>query len=245
MLKHVQLRRVEGWSLRELVLILALSVAGAAQAAERRFTVASFDKVRIEGPYAVEIVTGKGSSALAMGDRRGLDRVSVEVQGTTLIVKPDRSGWGGWPEESAGGPVSIRLATPALAAVTINGAGKVGINRMAGPRVDLILSGAGEVAIGGIETDRLTLTLQGAGRAAIAGKAADARIVALGAGEVSAPSLVIADADVTASGSGNVALAATRSARVRASGSGNVTITGKAACMVSNQGSGQVSCGGK
>lgn len=223
---------------------LAMSIVTSARAAERTFTTSSFDKVRIEGPYGVEVITGKGSSARASGSAQALDRLSVSVQGETLIIKPDRSGWGGWPGQpgDAAG-ATIAVTTPQLAGLQINGSGGVKVNRMAGPRLNLVVSGSGDVSVARLESDYLTLTLQGAGKIVLAGKAANARIALLGAGDINASALFVADADITAAGSGAIRLASSRSVRVNASGSGNVVITGKTACMVNNRGSGQVSCG--
>lgn len=223
--------------------MILLASGGQAVAAERVFTVTGFDRIRVEGPYAVDLRTGTGPSAKASGDQRALDRLRVEVQGTTLIIKLDRSSWGGWPDARTGG-VSLVVTTPNLSGAMLNGAGDVSINRMAGARIDLAIAGSGDVAIGRIETDRLGLTITGSGGAVLAGKAAQARIVVQGAGDVDAAALAAADADVLVAGSGDVALAATRSAKVRADGPGNVTISGKPACAISGSGTGQIICGG-
>ena len=229
---------------RILGLLWIAALIAPAQSAERNFAISSFDKMRIEGPYGVEVITGKGSAARASGSAQALDRLSVSVQGETLIIKPDRSGWGGWPGQpgDAAG-AAIAVATPQLAGLQINGSGSVKINRMAGPRLNLIVSGSGDVSVAGLESDYLTLTLQGAGRIMLAGKTANARIALLGAGDINAAALLATDADVTAAGSGAIRLASGRSVRVNASGSGNVVITGNPACVVNNRGSGQVSCG--
>lgn len=224
-------------------LILACS-SGIAVAAGRNFTVTSFDKIRVQGPYSVTVRTGAAPSAKAAGDRNALDRMVVEVQGRTLIVRTDRGGWTGWPGASQGG-AAVALTTPALATAVLDGPGSLSIDRMAAPRVDMSISGSGDVTIGVIETDRLTLNLAGSGRMKMAGKAAQARISLMGSGDVDAAALIVADAEVSAAGSGNLQLAASRSARVNANGSGNVTITGKAACAVRNIGMGEVSCGNK
>src|SRR3546814_9724039 len=113
----------------------ALVLAGQAHAAGRSFSVTGFDKLRVEGPYTVDVRTGAGSSARASGDLRALDRLSVTVQGRTLIVRPDRSGWTGWPGERPGGEVTLSISTPALSSVALNGSGSVSIDRMAGSRI--------------------------------------------------------------------------------------------------------------
>lgn len=226
-----------------LLAVLAAS-SGQAQTATRNFTVTGFNKIRVEGAYNVEVRTGRGPSAQATGDARALDQLSVQVQGTTLVIKTDHSNWTGWPGEQAGG-ASLIVTTPVLSSVALNGSGDISISRMAAARVDIAIAGSGDVAVTSIATDRLRLDVMGSGKAALAGEAATGLVTVQGAGGVEAAGLKIADVDVTVAGSGDVALSAKRSAKVKASGSGNVVIGGKIACAVSSVGAGQVSCGGK
>lgn len=226
-----------------LVPVFVLMFTGDAQAADRRFTVTSFDKVRIEGPYAVTMRTGLGPSARAAGDQRALDRLSISVQGTTLIVKMDRSGWTGWPGEQPHGGAAISLTTPSLASAALNGSGSVSIDRMAASDVNIMASGSGAISIGRIEADRLRLSLSGAGKVAMAGKVAQARMTVLGSGAVEAESLIVDDADVMTAGSGDIAFTARRRATVKAEGSGSVRVAGKPACAVTNTGQGTILCG--
>src|SRR3546814_19992325 len=114
----------------------ALVLAGQAHAAGRSFSVTGFDKLRVEGPYTVDVRTGAGSSTRASGDLRALDRLSVTVQGRTLIVRPDRSGWTGWPGERPGGEVALRHPTPTLASVARQRPGRLANDPRAGSPVD-------------------------------------------------------------------------------------------------------------
>src|SRR3546814_9353708 len=125
----------------------ALVLAGQAHAAGRSFSVTGFDKLRVEGPYTVDVRTGAGSSARASGDLRALDRLSVTVQGRTLIVRPDRSGWTGWPGERPGGEVALSIATPDLSSMALNGSVRGSIDRMEGSRTDAWVSGSGNGAV--------------------------------------------------------------------------------------------------
>lgn len=215
---------------------VCLTGAGQAHAANRAFTVTSFDRIRVEGPYKVDVRTGAGPSAKGMGDVHALDRMQVEVQGTTLIVRTDRSGWTGWPGQQTG-EATLAVTTPALSSAVLGGSGSVSINRMAGSRVDISVAGSGDVSIGRVEADGLRLTLAGSG------KAAQARVTVQGSGDVDAAGLTVQDADVLVAGSGNVSLSATRRATVKADGVGKVTISGKPACAVTSSGSAVVRCG--
>jgi hypothetical protein len=232
--------------LRPLLLaLLLLGLESSVLAATRGFTVTSFDRIRVAGPFTVDLRTGPGSSARAEGPARGLDRLRVEVQGGTLIISADRTGSVGWTsgEGSELGQVVVTVTTPGLAAASLTGSGVLAIDRIKAASFSLTLNGSGEVAVGTIEADKLMLAVTGTGQARIAGKAAQARIVLQGSADIDGSKLVVVDADVTVAGSGDLAIAATRTAKVTADGAGDVTVLGNPACTVRATGAGEVRCG--
>jgi Putative auto-transporter adhesin, head GIN domain len=219
-----------------------LLAAAPAAAAERSYPVADFDRVQVEGPYEVVLVTGAASSARATGSEAALERVTIEVQSGVLKIHPNRSGWGGYPGANAG-PVRIAASTRQLRAATVIGAGTLAIDRLAGLRADLSVSGSGRIAVRRVEADTLMLGLIGSGRIGAAGAAKQVRATIQGSGDLDAASLFADDLVLNAETAGTVAIAARRSARVKAGGSGNVEVSGLAACTVTATGAGQVRCG--
>ncbi len=119
---------------------LALAAAAAAMpagAADRRYSVSDFDRVIVEGPYAVRLVVGPPSSATATGTREALDRLSVDVQGQTLRIRRSRSGWGGTPGADAG-PVTITLATRTLRSARLIGPASLEVDGARGLNVAVL-----------------------------------------------------------------------------------------------------------
>jgi len=230
--------------LRVLIFSILALLAGysPARAETRNFTVTSFDKIRVIGPFSVNLRTGPGPSARAVGSPRALDGLKVDVQGRTLTISAGLSAWGGWKGENPGG-ATLFLTTPGLVAASLTGAGDLNIDRAKAARFDLSLAGSGDVAIGAIEADRLSILVNGSGKATIGGKVAQARAILQGSGAIMGEKLAAVDLDVTVSGSGDVSLAASRTAKVSASGTGDVLIAGKPACSVRATGSGAVRCG--
>lgn len=226
-----------------LAAVLALTAGAApALAADRVLTVTSFDRVRVDGPYDVRVVTGRGPSARVSGAPTAIDRVRIEVQGETLTIRADGQGWGE-RREGATGPVVIRLTTPELRAASLSGSGSLAIDRMRTARANVALSGSGQVTVANVTADRLDLALIGAGTVRVAGKVADATATLNGAGALDGDALMVADLKLIVSGPGVAKLRASRSANIRAASSGPITVAGQAACTVSQIGSGEVICG--
>ncbi len=225
-------------------LALLAMLAAPALAAERGLTLTDFDRVRVDGPFSVDIAAGRGTTGRAFGTPQALDRITVEVRDHMLVIRPNRSGWGGNPD-SDGGPVRVRITTPMLRTAWVNGSGVVTVTGMRAPAVDLALQGSGRLAVSGVQADRLNFVLTGAGSASVAGRASQTTIITRGGGALDAAMLAVQDIRITSEGSGDVKAAATRSAKVTSSGTGNIVVARKPACTVANVGAGTVTCGAR
>lgn len=221
---------------------LAAALASSASAAERRYTVTDFDRIQVEGPFQVTLATGRASSATASGTSQALDRVSIEVQGRTLKVRPNRSAWGGYPGEGAG-PVTILVTTHGLRGASVTGSGSIAIDKASAMRFEASVSGSGRLSVAAVQADMLTLGLLGAGKIAMAGKAKQLRATVQGSGDLDASSLIAEDAEINADTAGEISLGVRRAAKVTASGSGDTRIVGTPSCTTKVLGSGRVLCG--
>lgn len=228
--------------MKKLLLPIALVCAAVpAAAAERRFSVTDFDRVRVEGPFEVTLRTGLPSGAVAEGNGRALDRVDIEVQGRLLKIR-SRSSWGGYPGEQPG-PVAIALTTRDLRGVSLQGNGSLAIDKVRGLMFELSLNGNGRIAIERLEADRADVGLLGTGAIRLAGAVKTFKASIQGTGDLDAANLRADDATIIAGTSGAIAVEAVRTAKVDALGAGDVTISGDPACTVSNRGNGRVLCG--
>jgi hypothetical protein len=225
-----------------LLVWLGLLTAAPGLAAERGYSVTSFDRVRIEGPFAVTVTTGKPPSARATGSAAALEQVQLRVEGRTLLVRPSQSAWGGFPGRQDS-PVSISVSTPDLHTAILLGSGRLDIDRIRGARAVLTVEGSGRLAVRSLEVDTASLAVAGSGGIEAAGRAKQLAAVARGAAEIRAGDLIVPDLTLVAETAGQVTLHATRSAKVTASGVGAVEVLGTAACEVRKLGSGPLSCG--
>jgi hypothetical protein len=222
--------------------LLGLLLPGApADAATRGYSVISFDRLIVTGPYDVAVKVGPGATAHAEGTPDAIERVSVEQQGNTLVVKPLPGGWGGWPQGDHG-RVTLAITTPALAQVSVTGSGRVEIDRVRGDALDLRLAGSGSLHVDTVDVVEVQAISTGSGDLTLAGKSFSGQFLLTGSGNLAADGLVVQNAEASVTGSGDLALDATGKAKVSLAGSGSLRITGPATCQATQSGSGSLSC---
>ncbi len=230
--------------------LLGLALAAAAlplpAAAETRgYSVTSFDRIQVNGPFVVRLTTGRGVSARAEGDYRAINEISVDVVGSTLRVRRNvSSDWGGYPGEGNSATAVLYLTTHRLEQATVIGTGDLEIDRMEGQRLIASLGGNGRLAVGEFEADDLSLAVTGAGILEAGGAAATGQITVEGPGTVIAGGLAYDDVRITLSGPGSIEVRANREADVTAVGNGMVIVRGDASCIDRSVGSNRVDCSG-
>jgi hypothetical protein len=234
------LREGEGMNLRLPVFaFVAATLALPASAAERNFMVTDFTRIHVDGPYSVVLKTGVPPSAKATGSSTALDNVSVEVEGQTLVIRKNQSGWGGFPGDNPG-PVTIAVGTHDLTTIWLNGSGGLRVNAVKGPALDISLVGAGSVAIDKVTVDHVGAGLSGSGSVVLAGTANEASLTGSGTSSLDAHALTVKNATIGASGAAVVKLSATNTAKVHGEGAVSVELSGKPSCTLNFQGPGSV-----
>lgn len=163
-----------------LLALLALLLSAPALATQRTYSVGSFDRVRVEGPFEVRIRTGIPPGASAQGDRKLIEQLDIAVNGTTLVVRLGHEGWGETPSDAPATPPVVMLSTPRLTAIIINAGGRVTAAPLSAQRIDLSVTGAGSITASGVKADELRATVIGTGTLTLAGTAQRARLTANG-----------------------------------------------------------------
>ena len=222
-----------------LLALASLPATAAAPVAQRNYSVTSFDRIRVDGPYEVRLKTNVAPFARASGSQASLDGVAVRVEGRTLIVRPSSGGWGGYPGENRG-PVTIEVGTHDLGTAWLNGAGTLIIDKIKGLGFDLAIQGSGSARIDSADIDQLKLGISGAGSTRIAGRAANMTATVRGTSSLDAEGLTVKDAVIGAEGPAIVRATVTNAAKVDALGLAAVTLAGKPACTVNAKGSASV-----
>jgi hypothetical protein len=226
-----------------LALAALAAFAAPAFAEDRRYAVADFDRLLVEGPYVVHLVTGRPSGASAQGRRDALDRVTIDVQGQTLRIRRNRNAWGGTPGADLG-TVTVELATRSLRSARLIGPARLDLEGARGLNVDLSVEGSGDIRAAGVDADHLSLALLGSGRLDVVGTARMVNGTFQGTGDIAAANLRAGQATIVTTTSGAVALTVNGPATVTANGLGNVRILGHPVCTVHGVAADQVRCGG-
>jgi hypothetical protein len=228
--------------LRGLLPVILLVLSGAATAAERRYSITDFDKIRVVGASRVIIETGRATTVRAVGDRDALDLLSIESLNRTLTIQPV-GGTVATDARALAKPTTIFITLPLLSTAKLNGSGAISIATLRGIQADVSITGSGQISVAKVMADNLNARLSGSGTLTLAGKALKVDANIKGSGSVAASSLNVADLKLTAASSGTIGMSASRSAMVTATGSGTVAITGGPSCTVQNIGVGVVTCG--
>jgi len=213
----------------------SVPLLGAAPA-QRNYSVTSFDRIRVDGPYQVDVRTNVAPFARASGSPAGLDGLSLKVEGRTLIIRTSSSSWGGYSGDRPG-PVTIEVGTHDLGTAWVNGAGALNIDKVRGLSFEMAIQGPGTAAIGQAEVDQMKIGISGAGSARIGGSAKKLTAIVRGTSSFEADGLAVKDAVIGAEGPTTVRAMVTGSAKVDAMGLATVALGGSPACTVKAQGS--------
>lgn len=225
---------------RLIALALPLLLPAPAQAAERVWAIGSVERLRVEAPVEVRVVTGGGNGVSARGDdAKALATLDVTVSGGTLVVR--RPGARLAAPDTTHMVVTVR--TPRLEGAALYAAATVTVDAMKGDRVALSVTGGGQLAVARVAATELVATLAGDGAMALAGRSADTRLVANGDGTIDAAALIADRLDIQALDRVQVTAAARDGARINAIGDAAVTVSGRPACSVRRSGAARVSCG--
>jgi hypothetical protein len=224
---------------------LFLSACGVAESTpsgpsgSRSFDVSGFDKVELTGSDDVRIIAGPAFSVQASGPEKTLEKLKIEVSGSTLNIGRKRSISMGWSNDKS---ALITVTMPTIKGASLAGSGDMAIDRVETSDFDADLAGSGNLSVKSAQVEKLNVSLAGSGDVTLAGTTKFIDISIAGSGDVMAKDVSATDASISIAGSGNVDARASGAASVSIVGSGDVNISGTANCKTSKMGSGSVRC---
>ncbi|WP_165491690.1 head GIN domain-containing protein [Egibacter rhizosphaerae] len=183
--------------------------------------VTDVDALRVSGGTTVEVTLGEEPSLELSGPRRSLRRVTVEVEGDRLSIRPGRTFW--WGDA---GHIRATLTLPDLAAIDASGAAEVDVaGDLEGHGVDVRASGASDVRAG-VTASTTQVRAGGASSIALVGESGDLEARASGSSTLDLGAFETERAAVEASGSSDVAVQTLEELDIEASGASSVEYAG-------------------
>ncbi|HEY9090071.1 GIN domain-containing protein [Parasphingorhabdus sp.] len=213
-----------------------------AQAAERKFSISSFEDVRIIGNINVSISTDRGVSASAeAANREVLDRVLLRKNGSQLIVsvQPKTSNDSHFSGDE---PVTVTLSSPVVKSITHSGSGAVALDKLGGRDARARLSGFGVLTIGDVDSDTLNIAMTGGGQIIIAGQAKKGRIELLGSSVLDGSGLRLQTLDLVQRGPASSHVFVEKEVTISNNGTGKIQIDGRPNCSVRSGTTAQIIC---
>lgn len=189
-------------------------------------TVRGFREIDLGAPAHLVLKQGARESMSVRTDRRLLPYLRTQVRGGRLEIELDHREWRRTVHEDCLHDTVIEITVPALAGLSVSGAGSAEIPSWTGQRFSLALSGAGSAVIRRASLADLDVGISGAGTLTAAGQASRQKIDISGAGNFSGERLAAQSAAVSISGTGNAQVNATKTLDVSISGVGNVAYVG-------------------
>lgn len=224
-------------------LLAVLAAAPAAPDQSRRYSVTSFDRIRVDGAFDVELNVGTGATGVAIGDDDAIGHIALTVDGQTLTVHRDNSDWGERGRRDVRRVPVVKLTTPMLRGALVTGGGKLNIIGLKAQRAYIAVNGVGELALAGAMIDQLNATIIGTGVMRLAGRAQRTQLLANGSGVMDATKLDVNDLTIRLDGPGQIDAAARYTANVTNTGLGQISVAGSPACTVKSPAGGPVRCG--
>jgi hypothetical protein len=210
-------------------------VKGSGVKVEKARALGPFTKLRIDGPFDVQLVQAASDQATVIADDNIEPLVETVVEGDNLVVRMKRDV--GFTTRSA--PL-VRVDARSLQAIMVTGSGDLTVERFKGDGLSLSIVGSGDVSLGLVELKDLNVGISGSGDVRLAGRAEQQSWSVSGSGDVDARALTGRAAKVSLSGSGDVALGVTEQLDVQISGSGDLSYAGRPQLRQSVSGSGEI-----
>lgn len=208
----------------------------AGSANSKEFQVGEFSEVDASHAVEFEIVQGPEHKVKAVGDGRMIDRLHVDVSGSTLRIGL-KTGIGIFSRSGFNGNVKVMVTMPRLRRLNASGAcggtargfksaddfdlGLSGASRaeigIEAGKASITISGAGRLS-GELKAQRTHITLSGASRCQLTGTGGDTSLTVSGAGHADLSGFSMGNADIELSGASQ--------ARIRMDGKLNAELSG-------------------
>ncbi|WP_316842183.1 head GIN domain-containing protein [Pedobacter gandavensis] len=202
--------------------------------------VSNFTGIAIGGSIKTYVKIGNTESLRLEGDQEAIDQLITEVKDGTLSIRPKKSEWKRWFNNSGNSRVTAYITIKKITNLAVSGSGSIDVEQTINTNsLDVALSGSGSIKAT-VNVQNFDAAISGSGGMNINGKAKKAEIAVSGSGGFSGKSFTAEDVDAHVSGSGSVHIDVQKSLDAATSGSGSVNYTGNPTVSKATSGSGRV-----
>lgn len=231
-------------------------VRGSGRVVEEKRMVATYRSIDLDVPATLYVTQEKLAPVTIRTDDNIATRISIEVSGDTLRIKPSASACCFDPSE-----LTITASADTIENLRVSGSGDIVIRGgVRGRKIALEIHGSGSIASdapiqvqsakadiegsgeisAAIQVVELSSSIHGSGEFVWSGEANEHQIVIEGSGEIEASKFQTQNTSVTIEGSGECSVAASKSLEVTIDGSGEVKFRGNPQMTQNIDGSGSV-----
>ena len=192
---------------------------GPRQETERAYTVVDFDRLEMGSGFHIDVEQGNFFSVTVRGDRRNIDDLIVEKQGSTLVIR-----YRDFRQRRH--DTFIDITMPALRAVNFSGGSESQVSDFAETaELDVHLSG-GSVCQLDADATKLSAILSGGSYLSIRGGGQQLDADVSGASALKAFHFLVAQADIQLSGASDAEVSATHDLNIIATGASHLVYRG-------------------
>lgn len=192
---------------------------GPRQATERDYTVVDFDRLEIGSGLHIDVRQGEFYSVSARGDRRNVEDLVVEKEGSTLVIRYRNS-------RERRHDTFIEITSPELSSVTFSGASDSQVSGFVSEeRFDVFLSGASVCQLS-VDAPEMKVVLSGGSYLNVRGEGTAMNADLSGASALKAFSFPVAEADVRLAGASDAQITVRDVLDAKASGASHLVYRG-------------------
>ncbi|MCB2210465.1 DUF2807 domain-containing protein [bacterium] len=203
---------------------------------------ATFTSLRFKSFGKVFLAQGDACDLKIEGSEEQLERVKVDVEGDTLVIRFTTEGadWIGSSWMKGEGAVRYYVTAPEIEGIDLAGAGDLRADTLKGERLTLKHGGAGKLELVEIDYQSLDASLSGLGEIRVAGVVQSQKVDLSGAGSYEAVNLQSQDAEVVLSGAGAAQVWAEATLNAILTGAGSIKYKGNPTLTQSKSGIGEI-----
>lgn len=188
-------------------------------------SVENFTKLKVSGPFHVNLVQGNEAKVTIDAESNLQDLVKAEIENGTLVIAPAP---GKLFRASKDHKITIKVYYSSIEEIAMLGSGSLKSSKPLSGDVKITLDGSGNADLK-LECKNVQANILGSGNISLSGTTENFKCKVVGSGEIIAQNLDAQNVVAVVSGSGNAKVKSTKALDGTISGSGNIAYLGEPA----------------